>query len=95
MNNHNYTLKQAIDAMLEQSKMREQFDEVKLVGGWDNLMGKTIARYTKKMYVNKGVLYLYVESAAMKQELAYNKEKVIKLVNDFVRESYITDVVIW
>jgi predicted nucleic acid-binding Zn ribbon protein len=95
MNNHNYTLKQAIDAMLEQSKMREQFDEVKLVGGWEKLMGKTIARYTKKMYVNKRVLYLYVESAAMKQELAYNKEKVIKLVNEFVREGYITDVVIW
>jgi hypothetical protein len=95
MNNHNFTLKQAIDAMLEQSKMREQFDEVKLVGGWENLMGKTISRYTKKMYVNKSVLYLYIESAAMKQELAYNKEKVIKLVNDFVREGYITDVVIW
>lgn len=95
MNNHNYTLKQAIDAMLEQSHMREQFDEVRLVGAWENLMGKTIARYTKKMYVNKQKLYLYVESAAMKQELLYNKEKLIKMVNDFVREGYITDVVVW
>ena len=66
-----FTLKQAIDAMLERSNMREQFDEVKLVGGWENLMGKTIARYTKKMYVNKQVLFLYIESASLKQELAY------------------------
>jgi hypothetical protein len=95
MSNHTFSLKEAIDAMLEQSKMREQFDEVKLVGGWENLMGKTIARYTKKMYVNKSILYLYVDSASMKQELTFNKEKIIKLVNDFVREGYITAVVIY
>lgn len=95
MSNHDFTLKQAIDAMLERSNMREQFDEVKLVGGWENLMGKTIARYTKKMYVNKQVLFLYIESASLKQELAYNKDKMIKLVNEFVRDGYIKDVVMY
>jgi len=95
MTNHNFTLKEAIDAMLERSNMREQFDEVKLVGGWENLMGKTISRFTKKIYVNKKVLYLSVDSASMKQELLYNKAKMIQMVNDFVREGYIADIVIW
>jgi len=38
---------------------------------------------------------LSVDSASMKQELLYNKAKMIQMVNDFVREGYIADIVIW
>lgn len=87
-------IKQAIQQMLERYKLNEKINEVKLVNNWEKLMGKTIAKYTQEIYVNKRKLFIRVLSAPLKQELTYSRGKIIELVNNEIGEGYINEVVI-
>jgi hypothetical protein len=57
-------------------------------------MGKTIARYTERVYVKDKVLFLYVKNATLKNELFCNKTSLIKRINEAIEPDFITDVVI-
>ena len=57
-------------------------------------MGPTIEQYTKKIELNRGTLFLTIESAALRQELSYGKEKIQKILNEELGEAYITEVII-
>ncbi|MCC6581908.1 MAG: DUF721 domain-containing protein [Phycisphaeraceae bacterium] len=87
-------IKQVLRQMMEQYHLNEKVNEVKLVNNWEKLMGKTIAKYTQEIYVNKKKLFIRVQSAPLKQELSYSRERIIELVNEEIGEGYINEVVI-
>ena len=61
---------------------------------WEQIMGKTIARYTDKIKIHGSTLYITSTVAALKLELLYQKEKIIQRVNEALGERVIKDVVI-
>ena len=61
---------------------------------WEQIMGKTIARYTDKIQIHGQTLYINTVVAPLKQELSYQKEKIIQRVNEALGEKVILDVVI-
>lgn len=87
-------IKKALQQMLERYKLDEKVNEIKLINNWEKMMGKTIARYTQEIYVNKKKLFIRVLSAPLKQELTYSRDKIIELVNNEIGEGYINEVVI-
>jgi hypothetical protein len=61
---------------------------------WEQLMGKTIARYTDKIKIHGHTLFISTTVAPLKQELNYQKEKIIQRVNEALGERVIKEVVI-
>ena len=57
-------------------------------------MGKTIAKYTDKITIINQVLYIQSQVAPLKNELMYQKAKIIERVNEELGEAAIKDVVI-
>jgi hypothetical protein len=57
-------------------------------------MGKTIARYTDKIQIQGHTLYISTTVAPLRQELLYQKEKIIARVNESLGEKVISEVVI-
>jgi hypothetical protein len=57
-------------------------------------MVKTIARYTEKINIHGHTLYISTTVAPLKQELNYQKEKIIQRVNEALGERVIKEVVI-
>ena len=57
-------------------------------------MGKNIQKYTFKVVYRKGTLYVKLKSSVLKEELKYEKLKVIKLINKELGKEYIKDLVI-
>jgi predicted nucleic acid-binding Zn ribbon protein len=71
-----------------------QLKEAKLVADWEKIAGTMISNHTTKLYVNGGKLYLYIDSPALKQELNYQRTKLVELVNQFVGSDFIEEVVL-
>lgn len=69
--------------------------EAQIKAEWDVIMGPTIAKYTDKISLRKKTLYLQINSASLKQELLYGKEKIMKAVNEHIGKDYIEHLVIW
>ena len=57
-------------------------------------MGKNIQKYTIKVVYKKGILYIKLKSSVLREELTYEKFKVIKLINKELGKEYIKDLVI-
>jgi predicted nucleic acid-binding Zn ribbon protein len=88
------SLKDIIGQFLEKDKLGLQIKEAKVIADWDKIAGTMIANHTTKIYVNGGKLYLYIDSPALRQELNYQRTKLVELVNQFAGSDFIEEVVL-
>ena len=57
-------------------------------------MGKTIAKYTERIHIINGTLFITTNVAPLKQELLYQKETIKLRVNEALGNKDIKEVVI-
>lgn len=89
-----YTLKEAISEMMRTYRLQGKMDEVKLLDSWETLMGPAIAKYTRKIYIDNRILYVELNSAALRQELSYGRSKMVQMLNESAGQQVIDDVVL-
>lgn len=88
------TLKEALKAMLEHYKLKGKLNQSKIRHHWEEMMGPSIANYTQDIRLQKGKLYIVINSAPLRQELSYGKEKIKRLLNEELGEEAIKEVII-
>lgn len=84
----------AIKEFLNRSRLNSGVKALQLTDTWEKLMGKTIARYTEKIEVVNRTLFIHTNVAPLRQELMYQREKIIERVNEVLGPNTITEVVI-
>lgn len=84
----------ALRQFLTKSNLKNGLRKVQIESVWEEIMGKTIARYTDKIQIINQTLFIYTNTGPMRQELLYQKAKIIERVNEAMKEKVITDVVI-
>ncbi|MFZ1312680.1 MAG: DciA family protein, partial [Chitinophagaceae bacterium] len=61
---------------------------------WEEIMGKTISRYTDKLQIIGDKLIITTNVAPLKNELIYQKEKIKQRVNEALKQKVINEVII-
>lgn len=87
-------MQDAIKQFLKQSKLKNGVQALRIEEVWEEIMGKTIAKYTDKIQIVNQTLFISSSVAQLKHELMYQKEKIIERVNEALGENVIKDVVI-
>lgn len=88
------SLQDAIQQFLQKSRLKSGIQALRIEEIWEQVMGKTIAKYTDKIQIINHTLYITSAVAPLKNELLYQKEKIIERVNDALGEKLVRDVVI-
>lgn len=95
MSTHNETsLKEALHAMVEAYRLKHRLNQTRIRAMWAELMGPAIAGYTREIKMGRKKLYIYLDSAPLRQELSFGKEKIRRMLNEQLGEEYIQEVVI-
>lgn len=89
-----YKIGDAIRQFLQQSRIKGDVQAMQIEDVWEQVMGKTIARYTDNLKVINRTLFITTNVAPLKQELIYQKEKIKLRVNEALGEKVIDEVVI-
>jgi predicted nucleic acid-binding Zn ribbon protein len=89
-----YSLGDALKYFLNHSKLKGYIQALQIEDVWEQIMGKTIAKYTEKIQIQGKTLFISTSMAPLKQELLYQKEIIIKRVNETLGENTINNVVI-
>ena len=89
-----YSIGDAIREFLQQSRIKGDIQALQIGEVWENVMGKTVARYTSNIKVINRTLYVTTSVAPLKQELLYQKEKIKLRVNEALGEKLIQEVII-
>ena len=88
------SMAEALQKFLNKSKLKTGVQALQIEGVWEKIMGKTVAKYTDKLQIVGSTLFVSTVVAPLKNELLYQKEKIIDLVNTELGEKVIKDVVI-
>ena len=84
----------ALKDFLKKSRLKSGVQALQIQDIWGNIMGKTIANYTDKIQIVNGTLYISTSVAPLKNELIYQKKKIIERVNEALGENAIHEVVV-
>lgn len=85
------TVGDAIRELLKAYRLEGRYNSTELINRWPEIVGKTIANRTSRIFVKNDVLFVEVNSAPLKQELNLNKNRILHLIeekmgNDVVKE---------
>ncbi len=95
MSKHNeHSLKDVIDQLLKVYKLDDRLAEKRLIASWETVMGSMISNHTKDIYIKHQQLFVTLDSAALRNELALAKTKIVKMLNDSVGKSIINEVIL-
>ena len=72
----------ALKLFLQKSRLKGNIRALQIADIWERLMGRTIARYTDKIQIINRTLFITTSVAPLRNELIFQKEKIIKRVNE-------------
>ena len=89
-----YSLGDALRKFLDQSRLKGSIQALQIEEVWEQIVGKTVARYTDKISIHGHTLYINTAIAPLRQELLYQKDMILRRVNEALGEIVIKEVVI-
>jgi len=89
-----YSIGDALKNMISKSNLRNGIRAVQIEEVWENIMGKTIAKYTQKIKIVNQTLFITTNVGPLKNELMYQKPQIIQRINEAFGEKVISQVVV-
>ena len=89
-----YSLNEAMKQFLAGSRIKGGIQALQIEAVWEEIMGKTVARYTDKLQIIGDKLIISTQVAPLKNELKYQREKIRQRVNEALGQKVINEVII-
>ena len=74
------SLRKVLDDITQSKALKAGIANAKVNELWSQLMGENINRYTEKIILKNKVLTISLNSAPLREELTYGKEKIIRMM---------------
>lgn len=84
---------QAIRNLLNSYNLSSRFDEANLLNSWERLVGKPIAKRTKKIYIKNKVLFVEFDSPTMRHDFEFHKAPVLEMFKKEFGDGIITGII--
>ena len=86
-------ISQAIQELLKTQHLKPKFDEASVVVSWERIVGKSIAKRTKRIYIRNKVLFVELQSPSLKQDLGYHKTHMLELFRKEFGDGVVSEIV--
>jgi predicted nucleic acid-binding Zn ribbon protein len=88
------TIGEVLQEYIEAMKMRQKLKESRIERQWEELLGKNAASLTRKVFIRNKVLYVYLNSSVLRNELLMMRETLIRRINEKAGEELVSRVVL-
>lgn len=78
----------------ERPELRQKILEVRVVRAWGEVLGLSVSKATRSLYVRQGVLYVSVDSSVLRNELMLNRAHLVDKLNECAGSVVIREIVI-
>jgi hypothetical protein len=89
-----FSMQEALQQFLNSSRIKGGIQAMQIEDVWEDIMGKTIARYTDKLQIIGDKLIITTSVGPLKNELIYQKEKIKNRVNEALKARVVNEVII-
>ncbi len=87
------SLSEILKEYIKETHIERKLKEVDVVQSWENLLGKTIAHYTKNIYIRKKILFVEISSSVVKNELFMMREEIKRKINEKEGEEIVKTII--
>jgi len=87
-------LSEVINEYLKGSKIDSKLRETRAKNAWPVVMGKSVAKHTRNIYIRKGVMYVHLDSSILRNELSYMRTRIRGAINEHAGGEVIKDLVL-
>lgn len=87
------SLSEVLKEFIEQKRFDRKLKEIDVVESWEQLLGKTIAHYTRNIYIRNRILYVHISSAVVKNELFMMREEICRRINENAGEEVVDKII--
>ncbi|HDR88175.1 MAG TPA: DUF721 domain-containing protein [Bacteroidetes bacterium] len=91
---HTQSLGEIIREILKDSVTGRKLREVQLIGAWEEVVGKTVAKRTKNLYIRNRKLYVELTSSVVRNELMMIRSSLVGALNKKAGEDLIEEIVL-
>ncbi|MFN5171040.1 MAG: DUF721 domain-containing protein [Cyclobacteriaceae bacterium] len=84
----------AIRHLLQSYRLAGRFDEANVVASWERLVGKSVARQTRKIFIRNRVLFVELQSAGLKHDLNLHKAQILDVLRKEFGQDAVQDLVL-
>lgn len=98
MSSRKYTdqsLKTIIGELLKNSGLDRKFNELEVVRCYREVVGEVISNKTREAYLRDKTLVLKMDSGVIKQELSFQKTRVVALINERLGFPFLENLDVW
>lgn len=84
----------AISQLFKQEKLDVKISQFTVKNSWKEIVGEVVAGHTTEIYFNDKVVFITLNSAALKHELSFRKDVLINNINKFCGYKLVESIVI-
>jgi len=86
-------LKEALQEMLKAFRLDEKFKQKQLIISWEKIMGPSVAHRTTQLQFRDKKLFVYLNSASLREELFSERDKIRDLLNEEAGAQVVEEIV--
>jgi predicted nucleic acid-binding Zn ribbon protein len=86
-------ISEIIEALIRKQGLGPKLAENRLVNSWPELVGKTVAMRTRRIYISKRILYVHLESSIVRNELMLVSDELLRRLNETAGMNVIDKIV--
>ena len=86
------SIRQIIDKVMDANTRKDDFLAMRAASLWSDVVGPGGNRYTTYRRVIDGVLHVYITSGPLKSELSFQREKLVRAINDILGQEILKDI---
>jgi len=88
------SLGDAIRDFLHSYHLEDKLNETKVIQAWGKIVGPMVEKHTHGLYIRNRILFVHIDSPALRQELSFSKSKIVGHLNSEVKAIMIDDLVL-
>ena len=85
-------IKQLLQEFIKENQLDSKLKEKRVISLWTEVLGP-LAKSTENIYIKNKILFVELKSSVVRNELSMRKSTLIKVLNERVGETVITDII--
>jgi len=86
------SFRSAFQNFLKEENLEHTYLQKKVITNWEQIMGKTIASRTQKLFFSDKILFIKLSSAPLKKEMMVAKPQILEILEKELGKNEIKDV---
>lgn len=92
--NDSISIKDLMGVFIKENKLEKGFQKIHIEEAWVKLMGSGVANYTNAIKLQNGTLMVSLSSSVLREELSYGKDKIIRMLNEEMKEEVVKRLIL-